>query len=330
MDKRRNHIIFWVGYFMYYYIMYLSAYKSLTPTVLLNTSKVCFGSCYLFYLYTTYILPSVMPLKKYFKLAGYVILSFLFASILNYSLSLVIHNLFPKSIEFLPITREIARALISEQQSFSLALIFWFSKMFIENVAYESILQKKQNLLRSTILNTELLALKNQINPHFFYNMLNFFYAQSLPYSINISNSILKLSDMMRHTIRDNIEDSSVALESEIKYLRNYVDLENISEHSKMKININGNPKFRRINSLIFQPILCHSYVFGCKIVLNITIEDSYIIFSSNYIKKADAHILHIFESVENIKQKLSNIKGCNTTFQFDEFEHSFQLLLIS
>ncbi|MEA5458382.1 histidine kinase [Arcicella sp. LKC2W] len=202
--------------------------------------------------------------------------------------------------------------------------------MFVGNVAYETILQTKQNILRNTILNTELLALKNQINPHFFYNMLNFFYAQFLPYSENISSSILKLSDMMRYTIRDNNEDGNVALDSEIIYLRNYVELENISEQSKIEIYINGNPKFRRVRPLIFQPILCHSYIFGVKIVLNITIEDSQIIFSSNYITKAGANTSHIFESVENIKQKLSNIKGCHTTFQFDELEHRFQLFLIS
>ena len=45
--------------------------------------------------------------------------------------------------------------------------------------------------------------LKSQINPHFLHNTLNFLYAKSLPYSDELSEGILTLSDIMLYALNE-------------------------------------------------------------------------------------------------------------------------------
>jgi hypothetical protein len=161
--------------------------------------------------------------------------------------------------------------------------------------------------------------------------MLNFFYAQFLPYSKNTSNAILKLSDMMRYTIRDNNYQGKALLEDEINYLKSYIELENINRRSdKIFFSIEGNPNFRRIRPLIFQHILEHCRLFGDKIYLKIIIDDKYVVFSGYYIKKDDVKMSYIFKSIENIRQKLSSINECDVKFNSKGVEHNFQMSVAS
>lgn len=73
----------------------------------------------------------------------------------------------------------------------------------------------------------ELSLLKNQLNPHFFFNTLNNLYGLAVEKSDEAPAMILKLSDMMRYTIYDG-EAEYVPLADEVAYLDNYIDLHKI------------------------------------------------------------------------------------------------------
>lgn len=74
---------------------------------------------------------------------------------------------------------------------------------------------------------TELDLLKQQLNPHFFFNTLNNLYALSLQKSDKTSNSILQLSELMRYTIYKG-QQENVTIDQEIKYIEDYIDLQQI------------------------------------------------------------------------------------------------------
>lgn len=76
----------------------------------------------------------------------------------------------------------------------------------------------------------ELSMLKNQVNPHFFFNTLNNLYALSLEQSAETPQVILKLSEMMRYTIYE-CKEAFVTIGAEVKYLENYLALEKIRQH---------------------------------------------------------------------------------------------------
>ena len=78
--------------------------------------------------------------------------------------------------------------------------------------------------------NTELSFLKQQINPHFFFNTLNNLYALSLTKDKQTPEVVLQLAELMRYVIYKGKEDW-VLLKEEIKYIEDYIELQQIRLH---------------------------------------------------------------------------------------------------
>lgn len=81
----------------------------------------------------------------------------------------------------------------------------------------------------------ELNLLKQQLDPHFFFNTLNNLYALSLQQSPQTPNSILQLSELMRYVIY-RAKEPVVSVAEEIKYLRDYIDLQQMRLRNKPDI----------------------------------------------------------------------------------------------
>lgn len=71
----------------------------------------------------------------------------------------------------------------------------------------------------------ELRALRSQVQPHFLFNSLNTIYGLIRKQSPKAEEAVLKLSDLLRYTIRQNDLDE-VPLEEEIKYLEQYISFQ--------------------------------------------------------------------------------------------------------
>jgi hypothetical protein len=80
---------------------------------------------------------------------------------------------------------------------------------------------------------TELSLLKQQINPHFFFNTLNNLYALSITKDKQTPEVILQLSELMRYTIYKGKEES-VKLAEEVKYIEDYIQLQQIRLHKNL------------------------------------------------------------------------------------------------
>lgn len=72
----------------------------------------------------------------------------------------------------------------------------------------------------------ELQALKDQVNPHFLFNVLNTIYIQTKTDADAASESIMKLSDLLRFQIYDAAQKDWIPYEQEKTFLQNYLDLE--------------------------------------------------------------------------------------------------------
>lgn len=81
----------------------------------------------------------------------------------------------------------------------------------------------------------ELDLLRQQLDPHFFFNTLNNLYALSLQQSPQTPDSILQLSELMRYVIY-RAKEPLVSVAEEVKYLQDYIDLQQMRLRRKPDI----------------------------------------------------------------------------------------------
>ena len=110
----------------------------------------------------------------------------------------------------------------------SLALIFldWFYRRW-----------REYKLLKNEKLKEELLNLKNQIRPHFYFNTLNNLHRLIKKDADKAQEYVLKLSDLMRYAIY-SAEENKVRLEEEINYLENFIALQEIRHRKGVQVKI--------------------------------------------------------------------------------------------
>ena len=90
--------------------------------------------------------------------------------------------------------------------------------------------------LKNESSRAELMLLKSQVNPHFFFNTLNNLYGLTVEKSDKAPEVVLKISDMMRYTIYEGKKDK-VSLDDELEYLQNFIELHKMRYHKKVDIH---------------------------------------------------------------------------------------------
>jgi two-component system LytT family sensor kinase len=112
--------------------------------------------------------------------------------------------------------------------------------------------------------NAELSFLKAQINPHFLFNTLNNIYTLSVTHSEHTSESIMKLSNIMRY-VTDEVSEDFVLLQDEINCVNDYIDLQRLRLGKKTKVNfkITGQINRQRIAPLILIPFVENMFKYG-------------------------------------------------------------------
>ena len=89
-------------------------------------------------------------------------------------------------------------------------------------------------------LQTELKYLRLQINPHFLFNGLNTVYGSIDMGNSQARNMLVQFSDLLRYNLYEADVDM-IALEKEIKYLKNYVDLQKARSNDNIEVTLNIN-----------------------------------------------------------------------------------------
>ena len=115
-------------------------------------------------------------------------------------------------------------------------------------------------------IKAELKVLRNQINPHFLFNSLNSIYSLVLKKSANAPDVLIKLSDAMRYIIYE-ANSEVLALQKEIDFITNYIDLKRLrnSAKDKLEYSISGDVKDQKIAPLLLIPIIENCFKYGIK-----------------------------------------------------------------
>ncbi len=155
--------------------------------------------------------------------------------------------------------------------------------------------------LKAEKAKSELALLKNQINPHFFFNTLNNLYGLAVEKSDQTPAMILKLSDIMRYTIYDGKSDY-VALKDEVNYLEDYINLHLIRYQKGVDISFQTELQHpHKIAPLMLIVPLENAFKHGVE-----SLEENAFIDLS--IKTSETSIF--FEVKNNYEPKLKNGEG--------------------
>lgn len=119
--------------------------------------------------------------------------------------------------------------------------------------------------LKAEVRKSELMLLKSQVSPHFFFNMLNNLYGLVGKDAPRAQQLILKLADMMRYSIY-NGENETVLLKSEIEFLMNYVELHKMRYHKQIFVEFNCvADENRKVVPLLFIILLENAFKHGVE-----------------------------------------------------------------
>jgi len=112
--------------------------------------------------------------------------------------------------------------------------------------------------------NTELIYLRKQTNPHFLFNSLNSIYSLAHKKSDLVPDAIVTLSELMRYMLYET-DNKTVALEKEINYIQNYIELQKLRLNNieDIVINVHGNTKNKFIEPLLLISFVENAFKYG-------------------------------------------------------------------
>lgn len=130
--------------------------------------------------------------------------------------------------------------------------------------------------LKNLTFSMEINELKNQINPHFLFNMLNNVKALIRKDPEVATEVIMKLSDFLRYQLYENNEEKT-PVSSEMKFLANFLDLEKIRQEN-LNVAIETDVNKSILNSTYIPPNLFTTFVENAiKHSVNLNGEATYI-----------------------------------------------------
>ncbi|RYY20539.1 MAG: hypothetical protein EOP41_08970 [Sphingobacteriaceae bacterium] len=216
-----------------------------------------------------------------------------------------------------------------------LSLGYYFARRILVHQGERREAEKKQLLAEQGKIEAEYAFLRAQINPHFLYNTLNFFYAKSLGCAPELSEGILILNDIMRYSLESNEDEQGlVLLRNEIEHVENVIRLHQLRFSGRLKVNfiIHGEINSLRIVPLVLITLVENAFKHGDLSSENhpVSFELSVlqkpgkqIVFSSSNKKKKGPLEAYSGIGLVNIKKRLAAAYGNNCSFETtDQAEH--------
>jgi sensor histidine kinase YesM len=183
----------------------------------------------------------------------------------------------------------------------------------------QKILEEQKMQLEVEKSNANFNFLKAQINPHFLHNTLNFLYAKSLPYSPELSEGILTLSDIMRYALSEgNARDGKASLKDEIEHLRNVIKINQLrfSNNLNVHLEVNGVINNAQIIPFVLITLVENAFKHGdlksneYPIDIKLNIDEKQLYFYCRNKKKSGPKELSTGIGLDNIKKRLDLAYG--------------------
>jgi two-component system LytT family sensor kinase len=139
-------------------------------------------------------------------------------------------------------------------------LLYWFILLMSHALNYYNSFRKgelKASQLQTQLVESQLEALKMQVQPHFLFNTLHSISALLSKDTEGARKMITRLGDFLRLTL-ENSGSMEVTLQQEIEFLNGYLEIERIRFKDRLTTDIQVDPQVLdvRVPNLILQPIV--------------------------------------------------------------------------
>jgi len=258
--KLQNHLWFWGVYFSLnflrwgaYFNDYEYSFKSNIIEFSLHIPLVYFN---LFVLVPKYVLK-----KKYYHYTLGLLSSLVVVYLLKTGMTyfLISENIWPEANrEYKPFEiNHVVAVCIGELYVLAMASSVYLTLTWLKE-------RDRNRALREEQFKIKLKYLKNQIQPHFFFNTLNNLYSLSLESSGKVPDVIIKLSKLMEYVLYDVEGTKFVPLIKEIDYIQNYIEIEKLRfENVEVNINIESNIDDVKVPPLLFISLVENAFKHG-------------------------------------------------------------------
>lgn len=322
----QRHLIFWVGRGIFYYVTYLGIYL-MTPTgpgtnkgnsisLFLDVRPILVFVCIdiiFCYLIVYVLLPLYLLKKKYllFCLSIFILTVPIFV-IRSYFELWYSNKLNSPSEVIADILWYNLITFINSGGPPVICLLFVAIKMF--KLWY---LKEEQKLvLMKENGQSELNLLKAQVSPHFLFNTLNNIYSLVLHKSPKGPELLKSLSDTL-HYMTDECNISFLAVEKELKMIKDYTNLEKVryGDRLRLEISIKGDYSNKLIAPLILIPFVENSFKHGASkmlrhpwIKLQIIVEGNTLLFKLSNSKPLESNHYNGKKGIglKNIQKRLA------------------------
>ena len=196
--------------------------------------------------------------------------------------------------------------------------------------------KKKEEIMKERI-STELIYLKQQVNPHFLFNTLNNIYSLSIKNPELTPGAILKVSSILRYTL-SNSDNSLAFLRDELEIMNVYIDFQKMRFKNNLPVtyNVSGSVGDYKIEQFILLPLIENAFKYGMIdindsfINIKITIKADKLKFSvsnkKSYTNGTDLE--HSGIGLKNIKRRLDLVYPDSHELKILDKEETFSVLL--
>lgn len=279
----KHHIIFWLVYFLFNTFRWARYFDDFTYS--LKTNLIGFpihmALCY-FNIY--FLMPKFVYKRKYFLFIILLALAIFSMVLVKFNLTyfLVSKNVWPEGPQIINnFTADYAiDMMIGELYVVTFVTAIKVTMDWIKE-------HKRLTDLEKIQLETELLFLRSQVSPHFFFNTLNNIYSLAIEKSEKTPKIILKLSELMRYLLYETKEKRQ-SLEKEVLCIQNYLELERMryGEQLEVNMNITGDITNKKIAPILLLSFIENAFKHGAKkniknvkIDIDFKIKDNFLFF---------------------------------------------------
>ena len=325
-----NHVLFWIAIFTFYTIPYLFSMGFVMESFI-NLIYIPIDILGVYFVIEFLIPRYVFQQRKlhicFLGTAAVIVLNILLSRYIKYNLQPILgFGVMHQSLSI-----EMFYSLLNNFMIIGTATAL---KLF----SYSYNIQLTKSELERKTIQSELGILRSQVNPHFLFNVLNNIDALIFEDKEKASNAIFLLSKIMRYMLQES-KHEAVALDKELDYIQNYLELAKLSFTSPdfLQFNIKGTVHSCELPPLLFIPLIenavkhCNKQAKPPGIGIEFSISDESVeLRTSNYVKRNDFKLpdAGTGTGLKNVEKRLKLIYGNNYIFDINQNMDKFEVYL--